>query len=574
MGIMDLAIVGCGPRGLSALESVYTQAALKNKISLLQTTIFDQTNQLGNGPIYDLEQPNSNWLNVSERGLTIPGRAPIIYKELNIPLFPSYQEWRGYNEIEDKTDYFPLRSVLGQYLNERFNSIAKVLVENNLLKIISERVIAIDYQKKKFIINTENNGSYYSDEAVLTIGHQPTSFDEQIEDWTTQVQNKKGLTLLQNPYPVEEVIKATNNENSIGLRGFGLAMIDVVRAITEGKGGNFKTVDKSTRKMVYQPSRTNPIKIVPFSLDGLPMTPKPLNKRVDNWFIPSKEELDTFSNNLQIAIKKVKDLTKGRFVIKAIAPIIVRKFLNLKDQAYTHELSSKELSDIVNTWLENKNFKHRLIVSKDMNAQKSLEKYIGMATGQSKISLDYCIGQVWRHCQPIMYKELSFTELDENIIVELIKRDERLKRYSYGPPVDSLQQLLALVGEGTLNLDFVDNPEITVSNFGWVFKKNNKTITTKIMVDTVLDSPKLMKVESPIIKSLLNDSLVEPVHNELAITTHKNALVQLTDEKQQIPLAILGRLAKGTLIGVDAILECFGIRSKLWAKGVISRIKS
>jgi hypothetical protein len=195
-----------------------------------------------------------------------------------------------------------------------------------------------------------------------------------------------------------------------------------------------------------------------------------------------------------------------------------------------------------------------------------------MAVGKEQISLDYCAGQVWRHCQPTMYKELSFINLEESVVAALIKRDERLKRYSYGPPTDSLQQLVALINQGTLVLDYVENPTITLTKNGWELKKDDKTTTTQVMVDTVLDSPRLKSVDSPIVNSLIYNSLIQPIHNELAIETHENGIVKLGDEKDQIPLAVLGRLAKGSLIGVDAILECFGVRSKFWAQGVTERM--
>lgn len=573
---MKLAIIGGGPRGLSALESLYAQAAQENLFTKIKTTVFEETNQLGNGPVYNLEQPDSNWLNVSERGLTIPKREAIISGALKIPAFPSYQDWCNYNNNshgEDEVDEFPFRSTLGKYLRERFNSIADILLHKKLLEIKYSKVVNVDYLDKKLVIDTGRQNKYIFDEVVLAIGHQPTEIDQQIKNWKDQIENKNELILLENPYPVSSIKNAIYNTDTVGLRGFGLAMIDAVRAIAS-ENGNFKIVGDSTREMIYRPSNTKPIKIIPFSLDGLPMTPKPLNKKIDKWFIPTDKELRTFKNALQNAIAKEENLENGKFVLNAIAPIVKQKFLTLENRALTHQLSSKELENLIISWLADENVEHDLIISKDKDTCDSMREYVGMAVGEVKISLDYCAGQVWRHCQPIMYKQLSFRDLDETVIATLINRDERLKRYSYGPPVDSLQQLIALVDEGTLLLDFVENPDITVTKTGWKLKKNSKTITTQVMVDTVLDSPKLKKVKSPIVKSLLYDSLVKPLHSDLAIGTYKNALVQLGSDKTQIPLAILGRLAKGTLIGVDAILECFGLRSELWAEGVTKRLSS
>ena len=91
------------------------------------------------------------------------------------------------------------------------------------------------------------------------------------------------------------------------------------------------------------------------------------------------------------------------------------------------------------------------------------------------------------------------------------------------------------------------------------------------MVNSILPAPELLKVKSPLVKNLLENDLIQPVHSELGIETHKNGIVNVPESEQMIPLAVLGRLAKGSIIGVDAILECFGTRITDWAEGVLDR---
>ena len=59
---------------------------------------------------------------------------------------------------------------------------------------------------------------------------------------------------------------------------------------------------------------------------------------------------------------------------------------------------------------------------------------------------------------------------------------------------------------------------------------------------------------------------------ELGIETKKNGIVISSENEKQIPIAVLGRLAKGSVIGVDAILECFGDRIEDWAKSFVERL--
>ena len=92
------------------------------------------------------------------------------------------------------------------------------------------------------------------------------------------------------------------------------------------------------------------------------------------------------------------------------------------------------------------------------------------------------------------------------------------------------------------------------------------------MIDSVLDSPKLLNVCSPIVKKLVRNDLIEPIHSTLGIETTKNGYVTTDENLDEIPIAVLGRLAKGSVIGVDAILECFGSRIQDWAKFYVEQL--
>jgi len=576
--VKSLAIVGAGPRGLSALESVYGALAFQGNPKSLNTFLFEANELPGAGHVYDLEQLDTNWLNISERGLTLPKREEIKCDNLVIPSFPSYQKWACYDLDMNSgivADKFPLRSTLGKYLNERYKSIATVLQDEGLLTVIRGEVIESNWKEGLFELVVKDGGTYHTNEVVLTLGHQSTYNDDQITNWLSYNHTKTSVALITEPYPVKNFLKLDqlNSDIIVALRGFGLAMIDVMRALTTGLGGKFEMTNDATQEMVYTRSGKEPNKIVPFSLDGLPMAPKPLNFEIDEWFFPTDVEKEVFKSEVSTIAQRgaVKD---HQFLIDAITPIIFRVFKELEDKAYASDLNKSALYEIIKSWLSDEKFEHDLIVPKNNPAEKTLKAFVGMAIGTKQVSLDFCIGHVWRHCQPTLYKAVSFSNLDDNVIASVVALDERLKRYSYGPPVGSLQQLLALIKAEVVTLDFVNNPEIKTTDQGWKLSMENKAVQVEMMINSVLDSPKLLDVNSLLVRNLLQDSLVEPVHGELGIDTYKNACVCLSADEDKIPLAVLGRLSKGTLIGVDAILECFGIRSDLWAEGLVNRIRA
>ena len=92
------------------------------------------------------------------------------------------------------------------------------------------------------------------------------------------------------------------------------------------------------------------------------------------------------------------------------------------------------------------------------------------------------------------------------------------------------------------------------------------------MINSVLDSPKLLEVNSPLVTNLLQHDLISPIHSKLGIETDENAYVKTDNKKNKVNIAVLGRLAKGSVIGVDAILECFGSRIDNWGKAYSEKV--
>ncbi|RCW89817.1 FAD/NAD(P)-binding protein [Winogradskyella arenosi] len=248
---------------------------------------------------------------------------------------------------------------------------------------------------------------------------------------------------------------------------------------------------------------------------------------------------------------------------------------NQKESTYFSIIHHSELESVVIHWLKHENYRHHLLLDHKTEVYQQIKTYIGMALGDTSVSLDYCIGQVWRHCQPTLYKAFSHAKIDEGIIKEVIALDERSKRYSYGPPIESMQQVLALVDADVLSLDYVNNPKIILTPKGWNLENNAKTtISCSAMVNSVLDAPQLLKVDTPLIKNLLEDDLIQPIHSALGIETTSEGFVKTPHKDDNLAIAVLGRLAKGSVIGVDAILECFGPRIETWAKAQVERLSS
>ncbi len=565
-----IAIIGVGPRGGYALERLIIALANENLLSRIHISLFEQTGDFGNGQVYGLHQNPSNWINITERVLDLKERELIETGEVRIVPFPSYKKWasRDFSSISKETpDTYPPRSQIGAFLSERFQSLIKPLIQEGMVSLYSEHVKEINWlDNNKLEVKTDQNFHREFDEILLTIGHQPTALSEQITAWEKLASDEHNLRLFKSPYPISNILsdQTLKESSKIGIRGFGLSMIDVSRAIAE-RFGEFLPLDETTKLCEYKTNLRIKNLLIPFSLDGLPPVPKPLNAKIDSWFQPSEKQLTTFEE--QIGDRQIqKSAQNPQFLIEAFIPIASVIFMELPFTTRTNTINRGEVENTIERWLSDQNYEHPLILSHKLSAEKSMQRFVGMAVGEQPISLDFCIGQVWRHCQPSIYKALSFNACPNKVFAAIIELDESTKRYSYGPPVESIQQLLALSKLGILNLDFVNNPDTNPSHKGWHFTRGVKSISVNWMIDSVLDPPEIKRVQSSLVKQLLSNDLMQAIHDDLGIATDEKGYLVSGDIDRKIPIALLGRLAKGTIIGVDAILECFGARPQAWAR--------
>lgn len=570
-----LAIIGVGPRGHYALENLITKIANTKSYGHIHIYLYETTGNFGNGAIYDLDQLASNWINITERILCLESRPIIHFGEINIPGFPSYHEWADldFDSISEKDpDVYPPRAKIGSYLKQRFETLSQPLINANIISLIEEAVIDIDYITATQInVRTALNPHHSMDEVLITIGHQPTEVSKQIDEWRDYFSNNKKVDLFEDPYPISSFLESKNldSDSIIGIRGLGLAMIDIVRAIAN-KFGTFKIIDAAVQKCSYKSSSELSNLLVPFSLDGLPPAPKPLNAAIDRLYSPTDEQILEFERI--IGNSQIQRNANGLdFLIEAFAPIAAAIYNQLPQTIAKDKFSHKDLQQITLDWLREDSTSHSLIISRKQSVQKTMQDFVDMATATGPVSLDYCIGQVWKHCQPIIYEQLSYNACKEEVFAEIIHLDERLKRYSYGPPVESIQQLLALDTASVINFDFVNDPKIELTSKGWQLESEGQVIKANMMINSVLDAPQIKSVDSPLVKNMLSHELIKAVHDDFGVATDDFGYLIPKESKESISIALLGRLAKGTIIGVDAILECFGSRPESWASKAVEK---
>ena len=554
-----IGIIGAGPRGLSALESLVKAFVDRKITSGFRIVMFDDTPHWGAGPNHAPDILDSNRINLSEREITIERRKPIKIQGGQIDGFPAYDVWAGLKQEPTDIDTYPPRAKLGRYLHDRLISIARPLQEAGVLSCYSERVTGISFSGVDVVLQSEET-ILKCNEAVLCPGHLPVEADEQLAGWIDW-EKPQGVQLQKDSYPIRSYIeRVLQNHNQIGIRGFGLTFLDIITA-AGNEIGKFRIHQENNRLHVTFKCETNtPPVFYPFSTDGLPPIPKPLSEEVYNSFRLEKQSFEKFKKTLCEGMKADPEKFYEIFIYE-MALLASGVFIRL-----TPDVAKREVEDILVNFLHEESYDFTLFADHSQPVAGLIGDYCAMACGDIPASLDYVLGQVWRHCRTLLYELFWHPPLPDDVLHDVIKLDERMKRYSYGPPVISLLELMALNRTGVVSFKMIDNPNIETSAKGWSLDLNGDQVTVSCMIDSVLSPPDISNTSTPLIRDFLNKLYVRPFFSMGAITNEEALLPDCPSR-----VALLGRLAKGRVFGTDSIRECFSREVDVWAEGVVKR---
>lgn len=557
-----ISIIGIGPRGLSALENLIIHCYKSANQIPFKIRLFEPHPHPGAGWVYDPMQISSNHMNIPIRSIQLPKREAIDHEHIQVSEFPSFQLW--YKNVHPDIDdnYYPSRKEVGEYLHKRFTTLMQQLIHKVDIDILKVAAFDISIAGDQIVITDSNKHAHYSDEVLITIGHQSTKMAEYMLKWSKFVYDKQTLQIFTRPYPISQYESIRfNTPITIALRGFGLSMLDVIFGIEE-------LADKQSK--VHSANYNISIRYVPFDLDSFVFAPKPVNAKENARYQPEPQDLERLKVVLSEIKKSPSAYKNAEFLIEAIAPVAARVYLNMIHKEDDAE-KLKEISSHIISWLQDQSYNYNDLFVSSEDPESTLESFLKMASGETNPLLDYVTGQVWHHCQDIIHEMLSYSQLPSETIKSIIDLEESMKRFTYGPSAKSVARLLKLIKNGKVNLDFLNDPEVKIHEDGWQLKLHGKTCSAKIYINTVLDSPAAKQVSLPMINTIRQLPGVQLVEESLGFKTRKDGILKTEGINQSLPIALTGRLSIGTVIGVDSINDAFGPASQRWAEGLLKR---
>jgi hypothetical protein len=291
--LLRIAIVGLGPWGVCALERVVTTARqdLGPGVNIAVHVIEPGTPGSG---VYDTGQPDYLLLNnpcgeLSLYPFEIESDQPCYGIGLYDWAVGQGYRWVGDRCVKDRTGqpiephHFLPRRLMGEYLQWFYRALLAGAPPS--VHIVHHPTAAIDLIARRDgseEVHLANGGTVVADHVIVTSGHT-----------SNQSSNDAGLVL--DPYPVGRYVDSIPTDSTVAIAGMGLVAVDVVSALTIGRGGEYVQDGAGLR---YRPSGREP-RLQLFCRSGLPFTAKSVTGRdrsdVYKPLICTDEALDALS---------------------------------------------------------------------------------------------------------------------------------------------------------------------------------------------------------------------------------------------------------------------------------------
>lgn len=273
--MLRIAIVGIGPWGICALERVVTTARQELRPGADVAVHVIEPGTPGSG-VYDVNQPDYLLLNNACGELSL-------YPFATEPDQPCYgvglYDWavaRGYRWVGDRCvidargapiepHHFLPRRLMGEYLQWFYRALVAGAPAG--VHIVHHPTAAVDLVARRDgseEVHLANGGTIVVDNVIVTSGHT-----------ANQRAGDRDHARVLEPYPVGSYASTIPTEATVAVAGMGLVAIDVVTALTVGRGGTF--IDQGTG-LRYERSGREP-KLQLFCRSGLPFTAKSVTGR-------------------------------------------------------------------------------------------------------------------------------------------------------------------------------------------------------------------------------------------------------------------------------------------------------
>ncbi|HKS45579.1 MAG TPA: FAD/NAD(P)-binding protein [Amycolatopsis sp.] len=278
MAPAQLAIIGAGPRGVGVLERISANATeLAGELVVHLIDPFPP----GAGRIWRYEQSPLLRMNSMAEDVTMFTDETV---RIDGPVRPgpSLSEWAEgvrtgeiHYRLADGLDAelsaltgrsFPTRRLASAYLDWVYRTVLDALPPT--ISVVEHRTRALRIDDN--LVSLENAEVLRADALLLTVGHLDAEPDDAARSFA-EFADRHGLAYYPAGYTADVDHTALRPGETVLVRGFGLAFVDLMLLLTEGRGGRFT---EGPGGLAYHPSGAEPILHIG-SRRGVPYHAKP-----------------------------------------------------------------------------------------------------------------------------------------------------------------------------------------------------------------------------------------------------------------------------------------------------------
>ncbi|ASR35899.1 adenylate cyclase [Prauserella marina] len=285
MSAFQLAIVGAGPRGIGVLERISANAAEFARGRRIVVHLIDPYPP-GPGRIWRYAQSPLLRMNSMPEDVTM-FTDDTVRMDGPVSSGPSLAEWaenvrRGRLPVRLPADVeaelasltgrsFPTRRLQSAYLSWVYDHVRTGLPDTIEIREHRVRATAITGAEPGWVWLEGASRPLRADATVLTVGHIDAEPDRAATELAAFAE-RAGLSYYPPGYTADVDYSAVAPGEPVIVRGFGLAFVDLMLLLTEGRGGRFDRLDTGTLR--YVPSGAEPVLHVG-SRRGVPYHAKP-----------------------------------------------------------------------------------------------------------------------------------------------------------------------------------------------------------------------------------------------------------------------------------------------------------
>lgn len=547
--MLRVAIVGCGPKGLFALERLLHHAQRTGPEARLDVDVFEPHPVPGAGAVYDPGQPEYLRMNFAAEQLDMwCGESGLVPAGERRP----FVDWRP-----AEGERYPPRAQVGRYLADGFASVCAHAPAGVTVTLRPVAVEAAHPSDAGWRLEAAGGSVHDHDEILVATGHRFAA-DASRDAWP------HAAALVPAVFPVAQRLSRDQIAPgaTVAVRGFALTFVDAALALTEGRGGSFEADDHPYRVRHVAGAGEAGL-LVPFSRTGRPMLAKPEPGLAAS--VPGLGAIAQSGRERILALPATFDLEAD--LAEILARATAAALLAADGRAPAGRCLSRTRAK-AGRWL--------LAAVRGAPPPSAhgpageLERSLRVGAGECAPDLSWALGQTWRALYPAIVERLGGSGMPDAAWPGFRQLAAQMERVAFGPPAVNAAKLLALVAGGRVDLTHVHGAQIVTRNRTTTIRSGHGELAVDAVVDAVLPGPGALQ-DGGLLGQLVADGHARIPGGRRGLQIAADATCIGREGAPTACLAAVGRPTEDCVIGNDTLSRSLHPQADRWAQRVAGR---